>query len=295
MKDAKDMAPQHVDRPTEWGVLFALTLPENRTIKGRVRLNKTLALLQRDGFPIRNRFFNDKMGPFDPLIHEDAIELEHERLVSHEEIPIRNKEPLDIYRLDDKGLRFFQQKYSCLIDNLPYKRLFNAGLDLVRRSFVFSTSELVDRVHEELLTQKPPEVLREKMDSVMNSLGTVASSVEENRLDSCPVCLEVLGCSDFAVKSLKLAIEKGLATRDTGKNMVYYNAQHILHWASKLVRHDHVTDVRLGADELSRFRESICYRLYCLEENAELYGIARPIRDESSLKDYLQEHLGGLV
>jgi len=290
------MAPQHVEWPTEWGVLLALTLPADREIYSKVRLNKIIALLQRDGFPISNRFYNSVMGPMDFTIHgRDAPLLEKEGLISTDEKPMRNKNPVTSYRLTDKGLGYFQQKYSCIIDSLPYKPLFNATMDEVRRSFHMTTSEIVDRVHEELMTQVAPEVLRQRMMAVAEMLERTIGEVERYHDDSCPVCVEVLGSSEFAIKSIKKAVEQGLDNKSSGKNMVYYNSHQVLHWAQKLARHNHVTDVRLGDDGLSRLRMAICYRLYCLEENAGRYGIAEPIRDESGLSVFLQQQVGGEI
>lgn len=290
------MSPQHVEWPTEWGVLFALTLPSDQTISSKVRLNKILALLQRDGFPIQNRFINLEMGPMDFSIHDhDAMLLQKMKYISVDEEPIRNKKPLTVYRLHDEGRKYFQRKYSCIIDNLPYKSTFKSKMDEIRRSFHLATSEIVDRVHLELQTQATPEALREKIDAIEDSLSKTVKVVEQNRDDSCPVCVEILGSSEFAMKSLRNSIEKGLGGNDSGKNMVFYNAAQILYWAEKLARHDHVTDVRTGTDTLSRLREQVCYRLYCLEENAGHYGIAQPIRDESNLSEYLQQHIGGEI
>lgn len=290
------MAPQHVERPTEWGVLFALTLAEDREVFSKVRLNKMLALLQRDGFPIPNRFSNLDMGPFDPWIHEDAVLLENRGLVSIDEKPVRNKNPVTIYRLNDKGFRFFQQKYGCLVEALPFKRIFDSKREEVKRSFDMMTSELVDRVHEELLTQVTPEFLEEKMTATEKSLRQLVNTVEGSHDDSCPVCLEVQGSAEFASTSIRNAIDRGLRTKESGKNMIYFNSSQILHWATRLAKHDHVTDVRMDLDDkTTKLREQLCYRLYCLEENAGLYRIAQPIRDESSIGDYLQQHLGGVI
>lgn len=112
--------------------------------------------------------------------------------------------------------------------------------------------------------------------------------MESRQDDSCSICLEVLGCSDFAIKSMSRVIKIGLDKRESSKNLIYYNCKDLLHWAMKLEYHSHAPDARFGLDSTSHFRENLAYRLYCLEEINELYEIMEPIRDMESLSERIQ-------
>lgn len=283
------MALQDSESVRAWGVLFALSLKEDRTIYGKVTLNKTLALLQRDGFPIRNKFVNKTWGPFDWHVHSDAEKLASENLVTIEEKPNLNKEPTNVYHLSENGFKSVQQKYSIRIENLPYLPVFRTRLEEIKRKFVsYKTPEIVAKVHEELLIDLGPVDFRRKLESLSTNLNDTADKAEKDRNPTCSVCLDVLGCVDFAITSLDLVILKKLDTNESSKNFVYFDAKEILQWANKLVRHDHVRYTRIGSDPLSRFREQMGYRLYCTEEICDLYEIVKPIRDELSLSEYVQ-------
>src|SRR5271157_2772753 len=62
------------------GVLYALYLADGKVL-GITRLNKLIARLQRDGFPIRNKFVNAEMGPYDRMIDGYATQLDSEGLI----------------------------------------------------------------------------------------------------------------------------------------------------------------------------------------------------------------------
>ena len=88
-----------------WGILFALFLMSDRAIYGKVRLNKTLSMLQCEGFPVTNRFVNIQMGPADINVESDAEELERRRLIAIEDIPAKvGKQAGSAYRLRNPGL-----------------------------------------------------------------------------------------------------------------------------------------------------------------------------------------------
>jgi len=284
------MGALRVEWERPWGILFALSFPRDRAIYGKVKLNKVLAMLQRDGFPIRNRFINIQMGPADRAVESDAESLEQENLIEVEEIPERvGKRAGNAYKLSNQGFSFVQRKLGPGIENLPYQTAFRARLDEIKRDFaMFSIDEIVAKVHRELLIDASPEELGTKTQSIVVALARITDSVESQQDDSCSICLELLGSSDFAIKSMSSIIKIGLDRRESGKNLIYYNCKDLLHWAMKLENHSHVPDARFGHDPLSRVRENLAYRLYCLEEIGELYNVIKPVRDMESLSEHLQ-------
>jgi len=283
------MILEGLDEPRAWGVLFALSLREDQTISGRVTLNKTLALLQRDGFPVKNRFVNKEKGPYDWHIHKDAEGLEREKLLEIEEKPTKYNYPVSVYHLNDDGLKEVQKKYTARIENLPYENIFKARLEQIKREFSeYKTPEIVERVHHDLLMDISEEDAGKDIDELLTELMVARDAAETDRERTCFVCLNLLGCLDLAVTSLTLAVKKTYGTNKSSKNFIYFNAKETLYWAEKLMRHDHIRYCRPGEGPLPEFREQLGYRLYCTEALCDLYQIVKPIRDELTLKEYIQ-------
>jgi len=275
-----------------WGVLFALSLRGDGTISGRVTLNKTLALLQRDGFPIENQFINKDMGPYDWHIHEDAEDLEKERLVEIWEKPTKHARDTTVYQLRDEGRKEVLDRYAEKILTLPYPRIFNSRLEEIKNRFAeFSTPEIVVKVHQELLMDIQEEDARVEMDNLVTDLMVAEDEAETDRDRTCFICLNLLGSLDFAATALSMALKKTQTrnTNSSSKNLIYFNAKETLHWAHKLMRHEHLRYCRPSEGPLAGFRDQLAYRLFCTEELSGHYGIVKPIRDELTLNEYVQD------
>jgi hypothetical protein len=272
-----------------WGVLFALSLRGDGTIRGRVTLNKTMAMLQRDGFPIRNKFITKEKGPYDQLIHKDAKSLERGRMIEIEEKETRYKSDVTIYHLRDEGLAEVQKEYAIRIESLPYRKIFKAHLEEIQRKFsAYTTPEIVEKVHHELLMDIEDDDAEEEMEELVTNLMVARDAAETDRDRTCFICLNLLGSLDFAVTSLGMAIKKTVGTKSSSKNLIYFNAKEILRLADRLSGHDHMRYSRPGEGPLAGFRDHLGYRLYCAEQLSDLYEIVKPIRDELSLKEYIQ-------
>ena len=272
-----------------WGVLFALSLRGDGTISGRVTLNKTLAYLQCDGFPIENRFINKDMGPYDWRIHEDAEDLEREKLLEITEKPTRHDRPTTVYHINDEGLGEVQRKYPAKIESIPYQRLVRAHLEEIKKKFSeYTTPEIVEKFHHELLMDIEEADAQREMDCLVTDLMVAREAAEMDRDPTCFICLSLLGCLDFGVESLKLALKKTYGTNESSRNLIYYSAKQLLHWAGKLPGHEHTRYSREGEGPLADPREQLGFRLYCTEKLGSRYEIIKPIRDEASLYEYIQ-------
>jgi len=278
-----------VERPTTLGVLFALSLSRDNAIHGKVRLNKTLALLQCEGFPIKNRFINQKLGPFDGTIHSDAEILEENHHITIEDLPTGHEEPCKVYKIKEEGLRHFREQFLPRIENLPHQRAFSSRISEIKMNFSsYRTPEIVERVHRDLLIDFTLEEFSKALDQNHESLKGLMTIAERRWDHGCPICLEILGATDFAMKSIEQVIDTELDNQKSGKNMIYYNTNNMINWADKLKDHAHITDVRLKDDQSSLWREWMGHRLFCLESIGETYGIIKPLRDERSLLEYIQ-------
>lgn len=279
------MESRGAELPRDWGVLLSLTIPANRTIKGRVLLNKTMAMLQCDGFPIKNRFVNAEMGPYDRAIKWDAEHLSKNHLITIDEEPIPGKEDRCIYRMRDEGLNFYLDKYQTTVENLPYRRVFEIRREAVQRMIeTYFTRGFVDRVHRDFF-MLTPEQLGEKAESSIVALREQFSKIEKKWDRRCPICLEILGSMEFAILSLEHVIEEHLEDEHSGKNMIVYNTMDLFNWTSQLESHAHIADIRLNDDQVSRLREYIRHRLYCLEQIGERYNIINPIMEEGMVRN----------
>ena len=277
------------DEARAWGVLFALSLRGDGVISGRVTLNKTLALLQRDGFPIENRFITKEKGPYDRLIHLDAEDLEKQKLLEITEKTTKRGYSTTIYHLRDEGLEEVHKWYSARIESMPYQRIFRAHLEEIKREFLeFTTPEIVDKVHHELLMDIEEEDAKREMDDLVTNLMIARDAAETDREKTCFICLNLLGSLDFAAESLRLAMKKADGTNVSSKNLIYYNAKDTLHWADKLPDHQHLKYCRDGEGPLAGPRERLGFRLFCTERLSSRYDVIKPIRDEASLNEYIQ-------
>jgi len=276
--------------PEEWGILFALAV-HPKAVYGKVRLNKALALLQMDGFPIKNKFVNAPLGPYDEKIDLQTEELENENLISIKTEETKYENPLYIYKMTKEGRAHFRSRinpYLKQLEELPFHRPLMENFQVTRDHITkLKTTDMVEKVHRELCLDDF-NVFLSRIGEVKSGLAEEFEIAENESDDSCPVCLEILGALDFAQRALDAAEETHIDDPHSGKNIILYNAEKLLTKTRVLRSHPHILDPRLGEDDLSMAREEILHRLYCLEYNGEVYDIIHQVK-------IIEDELGYLV
>lgn len=272
--------------PEEWGILFTLAI-HSKPIYGKVRLNKALALLQRDGFPIGNKFVNGQMGPYDEKIDYQTERLEKEGFISIEIEDTEYDNPLYIYKMTKEGEIYYRNEKSRMVqqlNELPFSRLLSEYLQVIEQQIkMLRTNNMIDMVHNELYLDDYQTFLN-KLKENKYEIGKVFKTVENKFDDNCPICLEILGALDFANMALNEIEKKCNTDPYSGKNFILYNTEKLLAASKSLMFHKHIIGSEVVKEEVSRNRESILHRLHCIEYNGMHYDIIQPVKiieDES--------------
>lgn len=265
--------------PKEWGIIFAVWAGGGK-FSGKVKLNKYLSILQREGFPIMNKFKNFDMGPYDEGIDTQADRLRIYGLLGIEKVPTEKGTDMFVYEVTDRGEEFVQNDIIPLIEALPYQRQLRLYLaDTTHRFKSETTEKIVESVHRDLYLDDHIEFVKE-LEKTKSHLEDRFARFEERSVDFCAGCLKTLGSLEFAIRALdhiqKYRLEDGI----TGKNHVFYNARILSKLVNMLEGHEHfplsIPEER-KEDRNFRMLESIEHRLHCIEFNSDLYGIMKPI------------------
>jgi len=280
------MAEQPRVWPEEYGVVFALGMCSGE-IKGKVKLNKALALLQRDGFPIRNKFKNAPMGPHDAKIDTTAQEMEKDHLISIKEEPTTYDKNRISYRLKREGQTYLEDDFReqfAFANNQPFSLALLENFKKTQNNVLtLKTTKLVEQVHEELGLDNEGN-LRHDIGQVRGALGQESFIAEKGVDPSCPICLEVLGSLDFAMRSLDAMLESEkrwftTGWQDSGKSFILFSALRLIDYSKEFRRHQHNLDVRLNKDDsISLMRSRVLLRLHCIEYNGVLYDLIHPFQ-----------------
>lgn len=263
--------------PKEWAVLFVVRANAGY-IPGKVRLMKYVSVLQRDGFPIVNRFINAEMGPYDEDVHSAALSLRDYGFLEVEKVDSGKEKRRIDYRITDLGVEAFNRLILSLLEQLPHQSPFRRQFKITRTQFRFKKTEnIIDKIHGELYLDDAQE-FQQALRSSLTQTQKLMASLEGRYVDSCPLCLHLLGSLEFSRDSLKEILQTRVSDPYSGKNHVLYNLEQLLLAVRKLESHAHVEDPRLPADTpLSHALEELKYRLHCAELNCDVYGILRPI------------------
>lgn len=275
-----------VEEPRAWpeayGIVFALGMCSGK-IEGRVKLNKALALLQRDGFPIPNRFYNDKMGPYDPRIDFVAEEIKKDHFISIIEKPTTFENNRFDYNLLKEGKDYFKEHLDeqlAFANGQPFEQALFENFKKTRNALTLTSTELVEQVHAELGLDHHGRLLKET-GRIRTNLSKEIDDTTKHASSCCPICLEVLGSLDLALHSLD-AIEKQSKgwqniPEYSGRTFLLFSIERLIDYSNKFREHEHTLDIRMGKDRQSLIRSRILLRLHCIEYNGSLYDIIDPL------------------
>lgn len=272
--------------PESWGIPFAIWLDKGE-FQSKVRLNKILSLLQRDGFPIKNKFVNSQMGPYDVKIDSEVEQLDDGGIITYEEKPTEHESDLSIYKLTEEGEKFVENKILPKINELPYDEGFITSLSQTITLVKFTKiPNLIDKVHEDLYLDDIKKFLSETY-KVHKELNNIFNIREKNFVDYCSSYLYQIGLLEFTVKSLKRIMEGKYLEPTTGKNHVLYNSK-------KLIELLKAFDINKNPTFIECLKSRACnnkycpisdnilkHRFHCIEYNSHLYNINQMIDYET--------------
>lgn len=276
-----------------WGILF-VTWASKGILSSKVRLNKILSLLQREGFPIRNKFINAPMGPYDEKIDFQAEELENAKLLKIERIP-KEKNDMLRYKITDKGTKYVKNDIIPILDNIPNKNIFVKNFIKVNRMFkVVKTEELIKHVHE-VLYLDDPVLFYNNLKKSQKIIQNDYEKIKNNYVDFCSLNLTLLGFLEFTNESLENIIGNEWKKPFTGKNHVLYNTEQLIEVLNKqkFTKNDIFKKCIEKNECLSHpcsiMDEKLKHRFHCIEYNSDLYNIKNAINFETADFDELLE------
>jgi len=283
--------------PKGWGVLYSSYLGEGKVL-GKVRLNKFLARLQRDGFPIENVFINAELGPYDEKIDIEALELERKGLLQIEEHPKPDAkhDRCDFY-LTDIGQAYVEQKILPKLERHPFNRFLKECSELVVKEYTNREIEdIIETTHNELYLSNFSKFL-EELNKTRNALSDEFKQLEKEFQGFCYISLILLGATEFAIRALDEIQREKWEQPTTGKNNVLYNSKELLkavqsfREVNRLPLKDcsHSKKCLIGRRCLSKQIAYSKYKLHCIEWSSKVYDILEPFDEEQDLIDYMTE------
>jgi hypothetical protein len=267
--------------PNDWGILFAAYVSDR--IYGKVRLNKFLSLLQREGFPIKNKFIIEEMGPYDKNIAKQAEKLSERGLISIKEKDINQDSPLFIYEITENGKNYTQENIFPLLNKMPDKIAFKCSFISVRDFILFTKlNKIVSDIHNQLILDDSEQFLAE-LRTTQNKIDYEFNNLQKESIDFCHINLDFLGFFEFTSESLQKINTELSDNPFVGKNHVLYNAKKLIE------RFEIVKDTFNAKIKLCR-KEGCCleypcpiydkllnHRFRCIEFNSDLYEIKEAI------------------
>lgn len=269
------------EMPRFWGIPFVVYLYDG-VFNGKVRLNKILSLLQREGFPIDNIFVNAEMGPHDETLDLEVGQLQDDKVLEYEQVPTPYENDMSVYKLTEKGFSFVNNEVRNSVNNLPYSEGFIRSLIKIKGLQYKKTEDLVKMVHEDLYLDNLNKFLDETH-KTYDLYKELHQSMKENFVNYCTVYLQRMGMVEFTIESLKRVIEEEYRFNKTGKNHVLYNSKLLFDLLD-------VNDIRKNNQFIQCKKSGCCecskcpisdylleHRFHCIEYNSTVYDIQKMI------------------
>lgn len=280
------------------GVLCALYLADGEVL-GITRLNKLLARLQRDGFPITNQFMNAQMGPYDPMIDTYATQLSSDGLITRgvSSCEYYENDRQDFF-LTPQGKLHVETEVIPLLERDPFYGSFMESYMNIKDNYKnWPSHYLVDTTHEELCISPDNSRFLTEAFNTRETLIREFNDIERTYKEFCYVGLVLLGSLEFGIRCLGKILESYIADRATGKNNILVNSRALLenvivfrtHFNSKLDACAHNIECEDGLDCLTKELNNIKYSTHCIEMNSRNYKILDPFSEEWELTDYMTE------
>jgi len=267
--------------PDSWGIPFII-YTYNGIFRGKVRLNKILSMLQREGFPVKNIFINAEMGPYDETIDLEVEQLKDDGIIIYKEEPTSHENNMLVYELTSNGVNIVKNDIIKRINDFPYPKGFLASLKKILALKFSTTKDIISMSHKELFLDDLKSFIIESH-KTYDRLNDIYKSMEDNFIDYCSSYLYQIGMIEFTIESLKRIIESEYDSPTTGKNHVLYNSKILI----KLLETHDIRKQKKFKDckeigycnfaECPILSDILEHRFHCIEYNSSIYGIQQMI------------------
>lgn len=255
-----------------WETILVAAMSGGQATQGIVHLNKTLARLQRQGFPVPIEFENLPMGPASIEVKQRAqaaAEMGYLEPDAHE-IP-GDYEDREDWELTPQGLRYLEDEIWPQLERRDQgdleTKIFQEEIKELRHK---TGKALTQESHKELCLDDPEE-FRRRYEAVIDGLDGWHEYFVREKTPRSDAELAAAAAVDLALMGLQGEREEAIELLDadsTGIRNVFWNAERLLRILEDLRKRQEV-----GEDAWDREMEELERILRALEFNCRLYDI----------------------
>jgi DNA-binding PadR family transcriptional regulator len=206
-----------IDLPQYWPYIYASYVSSDFKFRGKTKLNKYVSRLQREGFPIPNRFKLQEMGPLD-LAFEPCIDAAVKAgLIVAKETDYRRD-----YELTEKGKEYVTCKVMPFLDKLVRKEDIQNSKALAVTYEKTCKDSIVHQEHEILGITNQVKFEKE-LQTANRTILEYRKKYISDKNDYCEGTSDILGMLEF----IAVAFAEGTtgAERDVGIRNIKINAE----------------------------------------------------------------------
>lgn len=209
--------PNLIDLPSYWPYLYASYVSSDFNFKGKTKLNKYVSRLQREGFPIGNKFRLQEMGPLD-LAFEPCINA----AVKAGLIVAKETDHRRDYELTEKGKEYVACKIMPVLDKSVRKEDIQNSQALVVTYEKTCKDSIVHQEHEILGITNQVKFEKE-LQTARRTILEYRKKYLSDKNDYCEGTSDILGMFEF----IAVAFAEGTAgaERDVGIRNIKINAE----------------------------------------------------------------------
>ena len=188
--------------PRGWEILLACHLL-NGEVCGKVRLQKVVSELQKEGFPVNYSFIILDMGPFSSSVEDNVRQLKSNRLIKVNLMPMPEgyNDRFD-YVLTEEGKRVVEEGIlPVLEEEYDYLKDYLNKISEKYNNFI-SSKEIIEAVHRELILDNKDE-FKSELERVLKAYRNILKKLSKEDHRYCLVWVAVLGLADLVVEVLE--------------------------------------------------------------------------------------------
>lgn len=268
-----------------WEILQLASLSNDKEIQGVVRLNKQLAFLQLEGYPVPIQFECRQMGPASLQVRERAKVAEKHHYLKIEETPIEHRpQPRVDFKLTPEGQDYVDQVVVPALGRHSRGKLYTDIFLRVALSNQYQPNkELIDEIHKILYLDDRDQFLEAYAKAATDLEAWDAKSRDwKLREDLDLVAGACIDLSNAALRAVEARVkdEKDISV---GKHNILWNCEQLL----KLLD---LRETQGGRDH--NFDQGLTQRfervLNALEVNCDVYDVIS-LKSDDELDEILAE------
>jgi DNA-binding PadR family transcriptional regulator len=259
-----------------WETLQLAAVHRDGQVRSLLRLNKQLAYLQREGFPIPIQFTNIEMGPASSEVKRRASAAEQKGLLVLQKTPVEGLKDREEFHLTDEGRAYVKREVMPALHDHPRGKLYiEVFADVLPRIQFRKNTELVEDIHRSLYLDDPEQFF-EAYVSAKKRLDDWRTKLEDwrprEKADLTAGAAIELG--SMALEAIADAVASE-TDQSTGKNNLLWNCERLV----ELLEIHQALDgkARAPAKAMTHSFDRI---LNALEVNAGVYGVLHIPTDE---------------